>query len=109
MAKYNIDKKLNVPFYLLYSNSDSDFTFKEELSGWAKSNSNLKIEFIDTSALGHLDNTKVEKYLENWQLAKGQPTWWVTGPPAFIDAMEEVTEKLEISSAKLRSEKFTGY
>ena len=109
IIKYAVDKKLDIPMHLIYSNSDSDFALGEELKKWDKENEFLKMEFFDSGKSGHLDNLKINKFIENWKLKIGNCTFWVVGPPAFIDAMEDTLEKIGVTSNKLRSEKFTGY
>ena len=53
MIKYNVDKKLGIPMYLIYSNSDSEFVFKNELDLWQKEND---LESDWTKSLGELEN-----------------------------------------------------
>ncbi len=105
--KYSIDKNLKIPMHLIYSNSDSDFTFKEELSEWEKQNPNIKIDFIDSSKEGHLDENLIRKLVPSNYLLSS--TYWLVGPSLFINAIEEVLEKLKVSSDNVHSEKFTGY
>ena len=107
--KYAIDKKLITPMYLIYSNSDSDFAYGMELKKWDKENDFLEIEFFDSGKSGHLNEEKIEKFVGNWRLEIGSCTSWVVGPPAFIDAMEDVLEKMKVPADHIRSEKFTGY
>ncbi len=110
MIKYASDKKLKIPLYLIYSNSDSDFAFGSELTAIDRDNEFINIEFYDSSKSGHLDDQKSKEFIGKWKLKNGNsPTWWVCGPPPMIDAMEQVLGKLNISSGKVRSEKFTGY
>ncbi|HTK03422.1 MAG TPA: FAD-dependent oxidoreductase, partial [Alphaproteobacteria bacterium] len=107
--KYNIDKQLKIPMYLIYSNSDSDFVFKKELETWQKEYDYIKVEFFDTSKSGHLDSEKVLELIGNWKLEIGNSVFWTVGPPGFTNAMEEVLEKLKVKSDNIREEKFTGY
>ncbi|HKB88699.1 MAG TPA: FAD-dependent oxidoreductase [Patescibacteria group bacterium] len=107
--KYNVDNNLKIPMYLIYSNSNSDFVFKKELEKLAKDNNFINIEFLDTSKSGHLDKLKIEKLIENWNLEIRNCTFWLVGPPSFVDAIETTLEKLKINGDQLRSEKFTGY
>ncbi|KKP40735.1 hypothetical protein A2130_04105 [Candidatus Woesebacteria bacterium GWC2_33_12] len=109
MIKYNIDKKLNLPMYLIYSNSDSEFVFKKELDLWQKENDFIKVEYINTSATGRIDTLKIEKLIANWKLIIDNYTFSVVGPNIFVDAMEDALEQLNIPSAKIHTEKFTGY
>jgi ferredoxin-NADP reductase len=105
--KYNIDKNLNIPMHLIFSNSDSDFVFKKELENWQKEHDFIKVDFFDTSKSGHLDDKSIKNLVPESSLSSS--TFWVVGPPAFTNAMEEVLDKLKIDSDHIRSEKFTGY
>ena len=107
--KYNIDKNLKIPTYLIYSNSDSDFVFGKEPRSWQKENNFFKVEFFDSSKFGHLNYLKINELIGNWSLVIGNLIWWVVGPPAFVDAMEDNLSKLKISSSQILTEKFTGY
>lgn len=109
MIKYAHDKGLKIPLYLIYSNSDSDFVFGTELKEIDSADESIKVEFYDSSVSGHLDETKIPDILKKWQLDIANCTFWVCGPPAMIDAMEQVLEKLNIVSDHIKSEKFTGY
>lgn len=109
MIKYAVDKNLQTPIYLIYSNSDNDFVFKKDLDEIADSNQNIKIQYVTTSIEGHLDELKIKSILDIWHLKLDIPTFWLCGPPPMIDAMEIVLGKLKITSDKVRSEKFTGY
>jgi ferredoxin-NADP reductase len=109
MIKYVADKNLLTPIYLIYSNSDPDFVFKKELEKLAAAHPNIKIHYVVTSVEGHLDQTKIEKILQEWQLENGKLTWWVCGPPVMIDAMEQTLGELGVTTNHLRTEKLTGY
>ncbi|MFZ3301954.1 MAG: FAD-dependent oxidoreductase [Microgenomates group bacterium] len=107
IIKYNLDKGLNIPIHLIYSNSDSEFVFKSELDLWQTQNQNLKIDYFDSSKEGHLDSDKLKTLLPATDFK--QTTFWAVGPNPFIDAMEEIFEKLEIPEDNIKTEKFTGY
>ncbi|HLD92348.1 MAG TPA: FAD-dependent oxidoreductase [Patescibacteria group bacterium] len=109
MIKWNIDRKLNVPIFLIYSNSDSEFVFKNEIDEWVKNNNNIKVEYFDTSESGHLDKTKIENALDGWSLDKNSLIFSVVGPNVFVDAMEDSLNELNIPDSNIKTEKFTGY
>lgn len=109
MIKQNIDTKSNIPMYLIYSNSDSDFIFKNELDTWQKENSFLKNEYINTSLVGRIDVLKLPKLLETWELKIENLVFWTVGPNMFVNAMEEILEKMNIPEDHIKTEKFTGY
>lgn len=107
MIKYNLDKGLGMPIHLIYSNSDSDFIFKNELDQWKEGNDKLKIDYFDSSVSGHLDSEKIRSLVSESELKEN--TFWVVGPNAFVNAMEEALEKLEVPEENIKTEKFTGY
>lgn len=107
IIKFSLDQNLNLPIHLIYSNSDSDFTFKNDLDLWQSTNENLKIDYFDTSVLGHLDSEKLKTLLPTTNLK--QATFWVVGPNPFVNAMEEILEKLNVQGESVKTEKFTGY
>lgn len=109
MIKYNIDQKLNLPMYLVYSNSDSDFVFKNELDLWAEKNNNIKIEYVDTSKVGRIDNQKIDNILKKYNLTSKNCLFYAVGPSSFVDAVENVLLELNVSENVIKTEKFTGY
>lgn len=109
MIKYAADKNLSVPIYLIYSNSDGDFVFGQELKEINSKSNLIKIEFYDSSKSGHLDELKIKKFIENWKLVIGNCTFWLCGPPQMVDAMEQLIGKLGVSVDRVFTEKFTGY
>lgn len=106
--KYNLDKELNIPMYLIYSNGDPDYVFGKELKEWSNKSDLIKIEFFDTSKSGHLDGKSLRSLFTEHGLLS-EPTFWISGPPAFVRAMEAELDKLKISSVQIRTDKFTGY
>ncbi len=105
LIKYNIDRKLNIPMYLIYSNSNADFVFEKEISGWADKNKNIKVWYIDSSKSGHLNGDTITHLTSQIR----DPIYWCSGPPVFVRAMEEELEKMKILSENIRTDKFTGY
>ncbi len=120
MIKNAIDKSSQTPFYLIYSNSvPEEIAFATELKDWAEKYPNIKVEMTVSSPqeskqkwggrTGRIDDNMIRHILENWHLEIDKCTFWVSGPPAMADAMEEVLGKMGVTSDKLRVEKFTGY
>jgi ferredoxin-NADP reductase len=116
IIKYVVDKGLSVPIHLLYSNSiPEEITFRTELEGWAKTHSNIKIDITIshpeeshepwTGLTGRVNDTMIKKLVNDIE----NSVFWLCGPPAMIDAMEQVLGSLKITSDKIHSEKFTGY
>lgn len=109
MIKYIVDNNLETPVYLIYSNSDADIPFKKDFDNITKTHLNIKIQYLISSTQGHLDQAKIESYMGSWGVEIGDSTWWVCGPPPFIDAVEDILGKMKIQGRQIRSEKFTGY
>jgi len=113
--KYATDKKLDVPIYLIYSNSDTEFVYKNELDLWQKNNQLLTIHYHNSGKYGHLDKLKIEKLIENWKTSAPMSleienfSTWIVGPRGFVSAMEELLEKLGVDDNKIQTEKFIGY
>ncbi len=105
--KYNIDKKLGIPMYLIYSNSDSDFVFKEELDQWQKENDFIKVSYHNSSVSGHLDSFKLSSLYTTYDIQ--HTVFYAVGPHAFVNSMEDILEELNIPTDKINTEKFTGY
>ena len=116
MIKYAVDKNLDTAIHLIYSNSvPEEITFREELLLWSKSWPKLKLDMTITKPeesqekwsglVGRIDENLIRKLVADIS----QPIFWVCGPPAMVSAMEQTLGKLNISSGKVRSEKFTGY
>lgn len=107
IIKYEIDRNLNIPINLIYSNSDSDFIFKSDLDQWDAKSDNLKINYFDSSKEGHLDLPKITNLLGAADLTN--TTFWVVGPNAFVNSMEEILANMNILEDNIKTEKFTGY
>lgn len=116
MIKYAVDKNLDTAIHLIYSNSiPEEITFRAELESLAKSWPNLKLDMTVTKPeesqekwsglVGRTDENLIQKLVVDI----GQPIFWVCGPPTMVSAMEQALGKLNLSSGRVRSEKFTGY
>ena len=116
MIKYAADKNLNTQIHLIYSNSiPEEIAFRAELDGLAKSWPNLKLDMTVTKPeeskepwkglTGRIDENVIQKLVPDIN----NNIFWVCGPPAMVEAMEQTLGKLNLSSGKVRSEKFTGY
>lgn len=116
MIKYAADKNLNIPIHLIYSNSiPEEIAFRAELEGSAKDHPNIKVDMTITKPeeskekwsglTGRIDENLIPKLVTNLN----DNIFWVCGPPAMVDAMEQTLGKLNLSAGKVRSEKFTGY
>jgi len=92
------------PITLFYSNRrPQDAAFLEELSNFLLKNHTLVP--VITKKEGRLVFTKIRKHVK---LAKKQ-TYYVVGPPGFVDAMVKMLLKAGISRRNIISEDFAGY
>ena len=116
MVKYAADKNLDIQIHLIYSNSiPEEIAFRAEFEALAKSWPNLKLDMTVTKPeetkepwnglTGRIDENLIQKLVPDIN----NNIFWVCGPPAMVEAMELTLGKLNISSGKVRSEKFTGY
>lgn len=105
--KYNIDKKLDTSMHLIYSNSGDEYVFKNELEDFKKVLSSLQIDFYNSSKSGHITSEKLSGLLEKDEVQNS--IFWVVGPPAFVDSIEDILSQLKINSDRIRAEKFSGY
>ncbi len=118
IIKYAIDKNLQIPMHLIYSNSiPEEIAFRQEFTQWAASYPNLKVEMTISKPeeskeewgglTGRIDENMIKKLVPSDSLSSA--TFWVSGPPAFVDAIQDILGKVGVTSNRLRSEKFTGY
>ena len=116
VIKYSVDKGLKDTLHLIYANSTpEEIAFRKELEAWDKENAHIKVDMTIskpeeskenwTGLVGRIDEALVKKVSSLYT----KPTFWVCGPPAFIDAMEKTLGQMRITSDMVRSEKFTGY
>ena len=109
MIKNNIDKNLRIPMYLIYSNSDDNFVFKDEFDKWQRENDFIKVYYHNSSKLGHLDKSKMIGLFDIWHLKFDHSAFYAAGPPLFVDSMENILDKLKIPESSIKTDKFTGY
>lgn len=116
MIKNVIDKNLQTEIHLIYSNSiPEEIAFRNELTEWSGSHQNIKVDMTvshpeeSKEKWGGLTGRVDENLLKKLVSDTTEPTWWVSGPPTMVDAMEQVLGQLKIISGKVKIEKFTGY
>lgn len=116
IIKYVADKNLSVPIHLINSNSTpEEIVFRKELNEISSSHANIKVAYTVTrpqeskekwtGLTGRIDEKLIQSLTSNLQ----NPTYWLCGPPAMVDAMEEVLDQLKIPPERVKLEKFTGY
>lgn len=101
IVKFAIDQNLLTPITLIYSNSDDNFLFKNELRCWQKLYSNLTINYIVSSKNGRLDQDKLSLVTN--------AIYYLAGPPTMVDDFEKMLLDLKIDSTNIRTDRFDGY
>jgi ferredoxin-NADP reductase len=109
--KFAIDKKLKSKIYLIYSNSDEEFIFKNEFDKWEAENSFLNTYYHNSSSSGHLNFTKIGILFSNWMLDPKDrlSSYWIVGPPNFVRSIEKSLQELKIDDERIHFERFVGY
>lgn len=102
MIKYALDQHLKTPITLIYSNSDDNFVFKEELEKWRQDLSNLNIIYHNSTQNGRLAK------LSPFPLTLS-PIYYLAGSPNFIDNMEKILLKMGVDQTNIRYDYFDGY
>jgi len=100
MLKFALDNKLKTQITLIYSNSDENFLFKEELDTW-KNKINLKIIYHNSTLSGHLTL--------NSRLLTLDSIYYLAGPPGFVDSIEKILLELKVDETNIRYDRFDGY
>ena len=116
MMKFATDKKLPVPMHLIYSNSiPEEIAFRAEIDQLSKTNPHIKVDMTISKPeessqkweglTGRIDENLIRKLVPDVSV----PIFMVAGPPAMVDAVEQILGKLGLPAGRVRSEKFTGY
>lgn len=105
IIKYAVDNQLKTSMTLIYSNSDEDYPFKEELERWKDDLSKLTIIYHNSSQNGRLDNTKVPT-----AVGKTVNTiYYLAGSHSFVNSMEKILLDSGVDQTNIRYDRFDGY
>lgn len=115
MIKNAVDTHQSYPITLIYSNySRADSSYYDELAGWAKEDPMFrfiptmtggeKVESDWTGERSMIDETLLRKYVPDVM----KPIYMIVGPPAMVDAMVALLQKLSLPKEQIIIEKFTG-
>lgn len=107
IIKYALDCKLTTPITLLYSNSDDNFLFKEELDKWQNRLPNLTIHYIMTSQVGRLDKEGLLKLYP--KVDSLNTIYYLAGPPGMVDDLAKMLINSGIDQTNIRYDRFDGY
>ena len=105
MIKWAVDRNLNLPITLIYSNSTRDFIFKKELDSLQKKYPKLTIHNVVTSKDRRLDITKLTTIVGSLV----NKIFYLAGPPSIVDDFEKILLKLGVDSTNIRTDRFDGY
>ena len=116
MIKYSSDKKLDIPVTLFYSNrTPEEIAFREDFSTIEKENTNFKIVNTITNKedskeewqglTGFIDEKMIKENSQNLDTS----IFYICGPPKMVDAMVNLLKTMNIDSARIKIEHFTGY
>lgn len=116
IIKYVTDKGLSIPIHLIYSNSlPEEIAFRDELTQIAANHPNIKVTMTVTKPeeshmpwdglIGRISENMLQTLISNLQAS----VFWICGPPAMVQALEETLDKLAIPEDRIKVEKFTGY
>ncbi|MBI2599801.1 FAD-dependent oxidoreductase [Candidatus Daviesbacteria bacterium] len=108
MIRYVLDQKLKTPILLIYSNSDENFPFKDELDRWPKQLPNLKVIYHISKISGRLNIDKLEKILNLKSLILNH-IFYLAGPPNMVDDIEKILIETGVDPLNIRADRFDGY
>lgn len=100
-----LDQEISTALTLIYSNSDNDFLFKEELENWKKNLPNLSIIYHNSNLNGHLNKAKL--YTAVGSLVNS--IFYLAGAHSFVNDMEKILLELGIDKTNIRYDRFDGY
>lgn len=102
IIKYVLDNKISAHITLIYSNSDDNFPFKDELDEWQKQLLNLEIIYINTNKTGRLKTLDSQYLIPN-------TIYYLAGSHGFVDNLEDILLKMGIDPTNIRTDRFDGY
>lgn len=101
IIKYAADQKLKTPITLIYSNSDDDFLFKNELQNWRKSYPNLSILYHNSQKSGRLSL--------NSRFLIHDSIYYLAGPHSFVNDLAKRLLSSGVDEVNIRYDRFDGY
>jgi len=113
ICKYSTDMKLNTKVTLLYGNrTEADIVFRQELEKMQRENNNLKVVFTLAEPdanwegyTGNIDADMIKKEVTEYP----EIMFYVCGPPAMVQAMENLLKALGVPVGNVKKENFAGY
>jgi len=113
ICKYCTDMQLETSIVLLYGNrSERDIVFRKELEEMQNQNKNLKVVFtVDepsegwTGQTGRINAEMMKREVPDYM----ERVFYTCGPPAMVEAMENLLKDLSVPQKQIRKEHFPGY
>ncbi|MGB9695927.1 MAG: ferredoxin--NADP reductase [Ignavibacteria bacterium] len=111
MIEYIVDTGLPYQAYLFYSNPDAEsMAFLDEFEKWAELCKNFKlyptIDDISNKnwkySFGYINKEIIIKNVPNVQ----EPIYYIVGPLAMVDAMEQILFEMNVKSEQIKLERF---
>lgn len=104
MIKYALDQDFKKPITLIYSNSNNNFTFKDELTQW-QNHKSLKLQYTNTSQQSRLNGT----YIATIVAMCVNYIFYISGSENFITEIKKHLVSLGIEGFNIRTDSFDGY
>jgi ferredoxin-NADP reductase len=113
ICKFCTEMKLDTKVTLLYGNrTEADIVFRQELEQMQRQNNNLKIVFTvdepETDWEGYTGNIDAEM-IKTEIPAYPETLFYLCGPPAMVQAMENLLKALNVPTENVKKETFSGY
>lgn len=113
ICKFCTDLKLKTKVTLMYGNrTEEDIVFKQELEQMQSQNRNLKIVFTLAEPKktwqgysGNITAEMIKKEIPEYS----ETVFYICGPPAMVQAMENLLMPLNVRPANVKKENFAGY
>lgn len=113
ICRYCTDRRLDTKITLLYgNNTEKEIVFRKELEEMQEQNKNLKVVFTIgeaseswTGYTGRINAEMIIKEIPDYK----ERTFYTCGPPAMVEAMENLLKNLNIPQEKIKKENFSGY
>ena len=91
--------------HLIYLNRTADFLFREELDQWSERLRDVRIDYVVTAGM----QSKERRKLLADSVNEAAHYYYVAGPPAMIEATEEVLMGAGVDHDDIRIDSFDGY
>ena len=113
ICRYCTDTLSETKITLLYgSRTEEDIVFRGELEEMQQKNRNMRVVFCLDEApqnwkgySGRIDAEMIRREIPDY----AKTIFYACGPPAMVDTMEKLLKELNIPTAQIKRENFSGY